>query len=133
MNAPVVTSSEKTKNYSDAQVIELQAYSLTATHDLDSAKLFAESFGKSYQSVISKIKNLELTYKKKDAPRKKAVQDTKADLAATIGKRLDRNMDGLEKATRSVLLLLINGLDHAIPVKELADELPEIGDSVATD
>lgn len=141
---------EKVQNYSDAQVAELVAFvtgieAVEASedveaveavagqnHNLASAKFFADKFGKSYQSVIAKIKNLDLGYDRKPAPRKKAVQTTKAELVEVIAKRLDRDMTGLEKSTRGALLLLINGLDHAIPEKELSDELPELGDSAVS-
>lgn len=144
------SQTEKAINYSDAQVADLIAFStgsvaVEATenseaveavegtnHNLASAKLFAAKFGKSYQSVIAKIKNLDLAYDKKPAPRKKAVQTTKVELVALIQKRLDRNLDGLEKSTRGALLLLINGLDHAIPVKSAEIDLPELGDSTVS-
>ena len=123
------TPTGKAKNYSDAQVLELTDYSVDCNHNLASAKLFAAKFGKSYQSVISKIKNLELPYDVKPAPRKKAVQATKADFVSVISAKLDRDLTGLEKAPRDVLLMLINGLQHALPVDEPA-ELPNPGDSV---
>ena len=125
MNNPTVTPPEKAKNYSDAQVKILTDAS---PFDLAQAKIFGTDMGKSYQSIIAKVKNLGLEYTSKPAPRKKAVQATKTELVAIIAKRIDRNMLGLEKSTRGALLLLINGLDHAIPVKaEIA--LPELGDS----
>jgi hypothetical protein len=45
-----------------------------------------------------------------------------------VQKMLDRDMDGLEKASRNVLLLLINGIQHILPA-EVDPVLPELGDS----
>lgn len=112
-------------NYSKAQEQILRDAS---PFDLAGAKVLAEQLGKSWQSIVSKAKHLELEYIPKPAPRKKAVQTTKAELVQIVQKRLDRNLEGLEKAPRLVLLLLINGLDHAIPVK-VETPLPELGDS----
>jgi hypothetical protein len=69
-----------------------------------------------------------LEYIKKPVAVKKAAQTTKAELCAQVQKMLDRDMDGLEKASRNVLLLLINGIQHIIPEK-VEPQLPEIGDS----
>lgn len=140
MNTNANKPTETAKNYSDAQVIELTEYvtGIEASdgveavagqnHNLASAKAFAEKFGKSYQSVISKIKNLELAYDTKPAPRKKAVQATKSDLVDQVQKMLDRDLSGLEKANRAAILALINGIQHVMP-EPTEPVLPEIGDN----
>lgn len=112
-----MSNSEKVvvPNYSKKQVSELENF---GTHNLESAKFFAEKFGKSYQSIISKVKNLDLDYEKKAPPVKKAVQTTKTELVSMLEAKLDRNLDGLSGATRNSLLQLINGVAHATHVPD---------------
>ena len=86
MNTKANKVAETPKNYSDEMVSELTEF---GTHNLDSAKFFAEKFGKSYQSIISKVKSLDLPYEKKIAAPKKAKETTKAELVETIEKRLE--------------------------------------------
>jgi len=115
---------ETVKNYSDEQMEILRTES---PFDWSRAKELAIDFGKSPQSIVSKVKSMELPYTVKPAPRKKAIQDTKDELVATIEKRLDRKLDGLAKANREALLSLINGLDHKIPKPTVI--VPELGAS----
>lgn len=121
------TSVEKVAvpNYSEKQV---KAISEPETMDWDSAKIIGLAIGKSPQSVVSKRKNLGLAYTPKPPPRKKAVQDTKVELVASIQKMIDRDLSGLEKASRQAILNLQNGVLHLVPAK-VEPELPELGDS----
>ena len=113
-----MTDTEKNvvPNYSVEQVQALTDYE--SAHNLDSAKYFAEKFGKSYQSVISKIKNLELEYSVKPPPKKKAIKTTKAELAEWVATATDRNLDGLVGASRNSLLQLVNGIQHILADNE---------------
>ena len=102
-------------NYSKEQ---MQMITDASPLNLEKAKVLADEMGKTYRSVIAKAKSMELEYVSKPAPRKKAVQATKSELVAWISNATDRDCDGLEKATRSALLLLINGIQHM----QVADE-----------
>lgn len=112
-------------NYSKAQVL---AISEPATMDWASAKVIGIAIGKSPQSVVSKRKSLELAYTPKPAPRKKAIQSTKIELAAQIQKLIDRDVSGLEKASRQAILNVLNGVQHLIP-PAIPVVLPEINSS----
>jgi hypothetical protein len=126
---------EKAKNYSDAQVqylIDNSPFDLAKAKETAELDLFKD---KSHQSIIAKVKNLDLEYIPKPAPRKKKVQATKVELVGRVQKLLNLDdscpnhvLDGLEQSTRGALLKLINMIQHAIPPK-VEPALPEIGDS----
>ena len=116
---------EAVPNYSVLQVSQLTAASPV---DWEGAKALGLLMDKSPQSIVSKIKNLGLEYTPKPPPRKKAVQDTKIELVASIQKLIDRDLSGLEKASRQAILNLQNGVLHLVPAK-VDSPLPEIGDS----
>jgi len=100
----------------------------SAPMNWEKAQVLAEQFGKTAQSVVSKCKSMDVEYICKPAPVKKAKETTKVELVARIAKMVDRDCDGLEKATRSVLLKLENGIKHLMPTPvEVAP--PELGDS----
>jgi hypothetical protein len=120
-----VSVPEKAKNYTQEQEDFLTA---AAPFDWAQAKVIGLAMDKSPQSIVAKVGNMKLPYTPKPAPRKKEVQATKVELAARVQTMIDRDMNGLEKATRSVLLLLINGLEHAIPAK-VDTPPPDLGDS----
>jgi hypothetical protein len=113
------------KNYSKEQEDFLTNAS---PFDWDQAKIIGLAMDKSPQSIVAKVGNMGLEYTKKPVAVKKAAQTTKAELCAKVQKMLDRDMDGLEKASRNVLLLLINGIQHILPA-EVEPVLPELGDS----
>jgi hypothetical protein len=113
------------KNYSKDQEDFLTNAS---PFDWVQAKIIGLAMDKSPQSIVAKVGNMGLPYTKKPVAVKKAAQTTKAELVVRIQKMVDRDMDGLEKASRNVLLLLENGVQHLLPAK-VEPELPEIGDS----
>lgn len=94
---------EVAKNYTEAQEAELMA---AGTIDNAKALEFADKFGKDVRSIRAKAVRMGI-YKaaekvsKSGAPieRKEAIV---ADIAAIVGK----NLDGLEKAPKQVLVLL---------------------------
>lgn len=94
---------EVTKNYTEAQEAELMAAGVI---DNDAAIEFAAKFGKDVRSIRAKAVRMGI-YKTKEkvsksgAPieRKEAIV---ADIAAIVGK----NLDGLEKAPKQVLVAL---------------------------
>jgi hypothetical protein len=124
MSNPTVKP-ETVKNYSKEQEDFLTNAS---PFDWTQAKVIGLAMGKSPQSIVAKVGNMGLAYTKKPVAVKKAAQTTKSELCTQVQKMIDRDMDGLEKASRNVLLLLVNGIQHIMPVK-VDPELPEIGDS----
>jgi hypothetical protein len=116
---------ETVKNYSKEQETFLTNAS---PFDWKQAKIIGLAMGKSPQSIVAKVGNMGLPYTKKPIAVKKAAQTTKAELCTQVQKMVDRDMDGLEKASRNVLLLLVNGIQHLIPEK-VVSPLPELGDS----
>lgn len=96
-------------NYSKEQE---QVIRDNAPMNLEKAKVLAEQFGKSVQSVIAKCYHLEVDYQAAEKPVKRQTKLTKSDLVAKIAKHLDRNVDGLDKATTKALLAVINGIEH---------------------
>ena len=124
------TKSEKTLNYTPAMVKILED---SQPLNIDKCKEIGASFDppKSFRSVIAKAKSLELEYESKPKPTKKVAKVTKSELVTQISGYIDRDLDGLEKATAAALVAVINGIQHLmldIPEKEL----PEIGDSAKT-
>lgn len=119
------TKASVVPNYTSAQVTQVTE---ACPLDWAGAKALGLIMGKSPQSIVSKIKNLGLEYIAKPAPRKKAVQDTKVELVASIQKMIDRDLSGLEKASRAAILNLQNGVLHLVPAK-VEPQLPEMGDS----
>jgi hypothetical protein len=120
---------ETVKNYSDKQEARIREL---APLNLEKAKILAAEFDKSYQSIISKCKQLEVAYEKKAAPRKKAVQATKEELVDQIEAITGFSLEGLEKGTRKSVLNMLTGVRHMQhTINELTPEyvLPEIGDS----
>ena len=100
----------------------------SAPINFEKAQVLAKQFGKTAQSVVSKCKSMKIDYICKPAPIKKAKETTKTELVDRIAKMVDRDCDGLEKATRSVLLKLENGIKHLMPTPMEATP-PELGDS----
>ena len=91
---------------------QIEALTKASPLDLESAKVIAESMGKSHRSVIAKVKSLGLVYNCKPAPQKKPSKTTKAELVSQISGYLDRDVTGLDKATSAALLAVINGIQH---------------------
>ena len=115
-------------NYSKEQVTFLTDNS---PMDWAQAQALGKAWGKSAQSIVSKIKNLDLEYTVKPAPRKKAVQATKAELLAKVSERSDTDLSGLIGGSRAAILALLTVIQHNIDAPVSA-ELPEAGDSVVT-
>ena len=111
MNTNVTKSAETTKNYSEEQEQILRD---NVPYDLAQARVVGLLIGKSHQSVIAKVQNMGLPYTRKEAPRKKAVQDTKEQIANSIQSMIDRDCEGLSKATRKALLNVQNGVQHIL-------------------
>jgi len=112
MNNPAKGDTVTPPNYTEKQVAALIA---AAPLDLASARAIVKTDlfkGKSYQSIIAKCKTEGIEYIKLAPPTKKPAKVTKAELVAMIAKRLDRNLDGLEKATSKALLAVLNGVQH---------------------
>lgn len=103
---------DKAKNYSAEQekyLVDNSPLDLQAARDLTKTDLFA---GKSYRSIIAKIKSLGLEYKVKPAPTKKIAPVTKAQLVGMISDSLetDNPLTGLDKATAGALLNLLKSI-----------------------
>jgi len=109
----MVTSVKKVAvpNYSKEQE---QAIIDSSPLCLETAKALGASFtpAKSYRSIIAKAKSLDCEYISKPPPAKKVAKVTKQELVDIIAKSLDRDLNGLEKATSSALVAVINGIDH---------------------
>ena len=94
---------EVVKNYSEAQEAEMLAAGVI---DNDAAIQFAAKFGKDVRSIRAKAVRMGI-YKAKDKVSKSGAaierkEEIVADIAAIIGK----NLDGLEKAPKQVLVAL---------------------------
>jgi hypothetical protein len=94
---------EVTKNYSEVQEAEMLA---AGTIDNDAAIEFAAKFGKDVRSIRAKAVRMGI-YKAKDKVSKtggkiESKEAIVADIAAIVGK----NLDGLEKAPKLVLVEL---------------------------
>ena len=94
---------EVVKNYSEAQEAEMLAAGVI---DNDAAIEFAAKFGKDVRSIRAKAVRMGI-YKAKDKVSKSGApierkEEIVADIAAIIGK----NLDGLEKAPKQVLVAL---------------------------
>lgn len=96
MNTTSKAATEKAKNYSDEQVEILQSFDVITYAQ---ACEFAEMWGKSNRSVISKIHSLEIPYEKKPVPAKKQAKITKGELVERIESATGSDLWGLEKAT----------------------------------
>ena len=87
----------------------------------DDALVFAEAFGKSPRSVVSKVKSLDLEYIPKAKPKKRGEQqETKAEIVEAIEALIDSpaSLRGLARATRGALI-------------DLRDQLLTIRDQIA--
>jgi hypothetical protein len=91
-------------NYTTAQEATLKASTTPITYAM--AVEFADEFGRSPQSVISKVLSLEIPYECKPKPAKRPKGKTKAELVAEIAGGLGVaavTLAGLEKATAGAL------------------------------
>jgi hypothetical protein len=100
----------KAANYSPEQEAMLRAASPL---NLESAKSLADEMGKSYRSVIAKVKSMGLPYESKPTPKKRPGGATKSEAVAAIATALDleaSELDGLEKATGLALATILRAL-----------------------
>ena len=107
---------EKAKNYSAEQEATLKGMPSPITY-AQACELGAR-WGKSHQSVISKIKSMKLDYEKKPVETKKVSGGpTKAELVAIIENNLDADgkLAGLEKSTVQALANLLEAVNAIIP------------------
>jgi hypothetical protein len=94
-------------NYTENMVAKLTA---AAPISFTDAEKFASEFNLSKQSIIAKTKSLGLEYIPQARPAKRAKGLTKADLVASIEKKLSANLDGLELAKATALASLLDAL-----------------------
>jgi hypothetical protein len=89
-------------SYTDKEVLALKAGEPVTFED---AVQFGIDFGKSTQSVISKVQSEEIEYIKKAVPVKKAPQATKAQLVSSIQANAGEfDLSGLTGASRDSLV-----------------------------
>ena len=92
---------EVERNYSEAQEAEMMAAGVI---DSESAKVFAEKFGKNPKSIIAKAVRLGI-YKAKERVSKSGGKiERKEEIVADIAAIVKANMEGLEKAPKLALI-----------------------------
>jgi len=97
-------TTEKPVNYTPEMVAELVA---AAPLNLDSAKAFAEKFGKNYRSIIAKCKRENIEYVNVVPETKKPKGITKMELVNAIQEKMNLELMGLEKAPLATLQKLL--------------------------
>ena len=108
-------AAEKAKNYSAEQEAAIVA---AAPLNLEKAKALAESFGKSWRSVVAKAGSMGVEYVAQEKPRKREAAVTKTELVRLIESEVAaeaESLAGLEKATvRSLsrLLAVVHNADN---------------------
>ncbi len=92
-------------SYTDKEVATLKEAAPVTYED---AVAFGLDWGKSTQSVISKVQSLDLEYVKKEVPAKKEPKATKAQIVAVIQDSAgpDYDLSGLTGSTREALVEL---------------------------
>jgi hypothetical protein len=108
---------EKAPNYTAEQEAAITA---AAPIDLAKAKELAEELGKSWRSIVSKTQSMGLEYIKQEAPTKRPVKSTKAEIVTAIEKELDGDFYGLQNATLGSLVKLCKALHDF-----MGDDSPE--------
>ena len=107
---------EKARNYTAEQESHLKGMTSPITYA--QACELADEWGKSKQSVISKILSMNLGYEKKPVETKKVSGGpTKAELVQIIENNLDCDgkLTGLEKSTAKALTNLLKAVNALIP------------------
>ncbi len=99
---------KKTANYSPEQEAVIIA---AAPLDLAKAKAVALEIDKTFRSVISKAKSLNVEYVSQPAQKKRVGGMTKMDLVAKIEDATGQNLVGLEKSTAIALANLVAYFD----------------------
>jgi hypothetical protein len=110
MNNSTKAQAKTAKNYSQEQENFLKSHDSLS---YDDCVTIAESFGKSVQSVVSKVLSMEIPYVPKEKPKKRVSGKTKAEIVGEIEKKLELEyckLSGLEKATAQALNNLVNSL-----------------------
>ncbi len=118
------TKTEKTVNYTDAQVAELKAgYLAVINGTYEDRKVivesFAEKFGKSARSIVAKLTR-EGVYKPAEYVSKTGEKPVKKDAHAdAIGKILllsEPDIESLTKANKSALVKIFSALANSKPL-----------------
>lgn len=109
------TKAKKAANYTEAQ--EQRIRDLAAENggllNAASAETLATEFGKTPRSVIAKAVRMEL-YKSKEPTTKSGEPiEHKDDLVAEIGRVVEGNLAGLEKAPKAALVAIRNFVNSA--------------------
>lgn len=94
---------EVTKNYTDAQEAELMAAGVI---DNDAAIEFAAKFGKDVRSIRAKAVRMGIYQPKAKVSKSGAPIERKEAIVADIAAIVGKNLDGLEKAPKQVLVAL---------------------------
>ncbi len=89
--------------------------------DLAGAKVLGRELGKSYRSIIAKCKSMNLDYIVQVPALKRPTQATKAQIVKHISDLTERNFFGLEKATMSALVSLLDYVATQVAQSDPAD------------
>jgi len=100
----------KTVNYTPDQEAALKAFDGVFNSDI--CRTFADDFGKSHRSVISKVKSLNLPYELKAKPAAKKAAPTKAAVVLEIESALHADAGSLEPLAKAPMLTLVTLRDY---------------------
>lgn len=98
---------DKVPNYTDAQVERIRALAAERGANAATAAILAEELGKTVRSVTAKMVRMDIGYAAKERTTKSGDPIvSKDDLVAEIGKVVEGNLAGLEKAPKAALQAL---------------------------
>lgn len=96
-----------TPNYTDAQVARINELVAERGANGETAAVLATEFGKTVRSVVAKMVRMDIGYTAKVRTTKSGEPIThKDDLVAEIGRVVEGNLAGLEKAPKAALQAL---------------------------
>ncbi len=98
---------DKTPNYTDAQVARINELAAERGANAATAAILADELGKTIRSVTAKMVRMDIGYQAKVRTTKTGEPIThKDDLVAEIGRVVEGNLAGLEKAPKAALQAL---------------------------
>ena len=102
-------TTEKTPNYTDAQVEEMTTVFISAKTDAERAEAvenLANKFGRKVRSIRAKLSNLKVYIKPEKVTKAGAKIERKADIVGVIAKTMNADnevMESIEKGTKKSL------------------------------